>query len=156
MHGTRSAKGRLTAAVLLPLTAAAAGCATGGTDADRADAEPDPVEAARAAADSAAAARAEETAARRAASDRLVARGRALLEEGRPEAAAAELERAVRRDPSNGHAYLALARARVSLGEGQAAVGLLERAAALLREEHPEGAARADSLRAALEAPEGR
>lgn len=108
-------------------------------------------------ADTAAAERAEEDLdARRAASDRLVQRGRGLLDEGRDAEAAGVLERAVRRDPSNGHAYLALARARISLGDEEAAVGLLERAAALLRDEDPAAAERADSLRASLEAPGAR
>lgn len=150
---TAGARGprRVRTGLLALLALLAAGCATGGTDA-----EPGTVEAARAAADSAAAAREEETAARRAASDRLVVRGRTLMEAGRDEEAAGVLERAVRRDPSNGHAYLALARARVRLGETASAVGLLERAASLLREDDPGAAAQADSLRAALEAPEGR
>lgn len=129
----------------------AAGCATGGTDA-----RPGGDEGGGEAADSAAAARAGDAAARRAASDYLVDRGRALLGEGRAEEAAGVLERAVRRDPSNGHAYLALARARLSLGDEETAVGLLDRAAALLREDDPRAAARADSLRATLAVPEGR
>lgn len=140
--------------VLLVLAAGlplAVGCATGG-----ADGRPGDADAGAAAADSTAAVRAEDDAARRAASERLVARGGALLEEGRPGEAAGVLERAVRRDPSNGHAYLALARARISLGEEAAAVGLLERASALLRDDHPRAAAQADSLRATLEVPEGR
>lgn len=139
---------RLAAVLLLLLTA---GCATGGTDARPGDGE-----AGTETADSAQARAAEEAAARRAASDRLVARGRSLLEEGRDEEAAGVLERAVRRDPSNGHAFLALARARIRLGQEEAAVGLLERAAALLRADHPRAARQADSLRAALEVSEGR
>lgn len=140
----------------LALLGAAAFLAAGGCAAAGGDPEPGTVEAARATADSAAAAREEETAARRAASDRLVERGRRLLEQERAREAAGVLERAVRRDPSNGHAYLALARARVRLGEAGSAVGLLERASALLREDEPGAAARADSLRAALEASGGR
>lgn len=133
----------------------ATGCATGGADGGPGDGDAG-TEAGAEAADSAAAVRAEDDAARRAASDRLVARGRALLEEGRAGEAAGVLERAVRRDPSSGHAYLALARARVRLGEEEAAVGLLERASSLLRDDHPRAAAQADSLRATLEVPEGR
>lgn len=148
------------AAVSAPLVLAAClllagGCASGGADGRPGDADAG-TEVGAEAADSAAAVRAEDDAARRAASEHLVARGRALLEEGRAGEAAGVLERAVRRDPSNGHAYLALARARVSLGEEAAAVGLLERAGALLREDHPRAAAQADSLRATLEVPEGR
>lgn len=133
----------------------AGGCATGGADGGPGDADAG-TEVGVEAADSTAAVRAEDEAARRAASDRLVARGRALLEEERIGEAVGVLERAVRRDPSNGHAYLALARARVRLGEEAAAVGLLERASALLRDDHPRAAAQADSLRATLEVPEGR
>lgn len=133
----------------------AAGCATGGADGRPGEADAG-TEVGAEAADSAAAVRAEDDAARRAASERLVVRGRSLLEEGRPGEAAGVLERAVRRDPSNGHAYLALARARVALGEEEAAVGLLQRASALLRDDHPRAAAQADSLRATLEVPEGR
>jgi len=85
----------------------------------------------------------------RSASIRLVERGRSLLDDGRPDAAAAVLERAVRVDPSNGDAYLELARARIALGEDDVARGLLERAAALLRP-YPREEARVDSLRARL------
>ncbi len=85
----------------------------------------------------------------RAASERLVERGRGLLEGNQPREAASVLERAVRVDPSNGHAYLELARARMVLGEPEVARGLLQRAAALLRP-YPEMEARVDSLRAVL------
>jgi len=85
----------------------------------------------------------------RAASERLVERGRGLLEGGRPRDAASVLERAVRVDPSNGRAYLELARARMVLGEPEVARGLLQQAAALLRP-YPEMEARVDSLRAVL------
>lgn len=92
----------------------------------------------------------------RSASARLVERGRSLLEAGSPDRAAAVLERAVRVDPSNGDAYLELARARIALGEDDVARGLLERAAALLRP-YPDREARVDSLRARLGggAPDG-
>lgn len=89
--------------------------------------------------------------ARRAAADRRVERGRDLLEEGEARRAAAVLERALRIDPTHGEAYLVLARARIALGEEARAVGLLERAAELLRAEGSPAAARADSLRASLE-----
>ena len=89
------------------------------------------------------------TAPERAASERLVERGRGLLEGDRPRAAASVLERAVRVDPSNGRAYLELARARMVLGEPEVARGLLQRAAALLRP-YPDMEARVDSLRAVL------
>lgn len=89
--------------------------------------------------------------ARRSAVDRLVARGLALLEDEEPGRAAAELERAVRVDPSHGRAYLALARARMALGEEARARGLLERARELLRARDDPAAARADSLLARLE-----
>lgn len=118
------------ALALLALAAAVAACASGGgsavTPTDRGAGTPE-----------------------RAASDRMVSRGRALLEAGRPGRAAALLERAVRVDPSNGEAYLALARARIALGEDEVARGLLDRAAALLRP-YPDREARVDSLRARL------
>ncbi len=85
----------------------------------------------------------------RTASERLVERGRALLGAKRPSEAASVLERAVRVDPSNGRAYLALARARIALGEPVVARGLLERAAALLRP-YPQEEARVDSVRDSL------
>lgn len=85
----------------------------------------------------------------RAASERLVDRGRTLLSADRAAEAASVLERAVRVDPSNGRAYLELARARIALGEPGVARGLLQRAAALLRP-YPELEARVDSLRAVL------
>jgi Tfp pilus assembly protein PilF len=85
----------------------------------------------------------------RAASERLVERGRSLLSSGRAAEAATVLERAVRVDPSNGQAYLELARTRIVLGEPGVARGLLERAAALLRP-YPDQEARVDSLRAKL------
>lgn len=91
----------------------------------------------------------------RAASSRLVERGTSLLSAGRAEAGASVLERAVRVDPSNGRAYLELARARMALGEDEVARGLLERAAALLRP-YPEEEARVDSLRARLDDRGGR
>lgn len=116
----------------LALVAGAAGCAGGGPGGEAV-----PAVDTRAAAP------------QRAASERLVERGRALLEEGQPGRAASVLERAVRVDPSNGRAYLALARARIALGEPEVARGLLERAAALLRP-YPDLEARADSLRATL------
>jgi len=78
-----------------------------------------------------------------------VGRGEALLDAGRARDAASVLERAVRVDPSNGEAYLELARARMALGEDEVARGLLDRAAALLRP-YPEREARVDSLRARL------
>lgn len=89
--------------------------------------------------------------ARRGAADRMVERGRELLEEGEAARSAAVLERAIRVDPGHGGAYLALARARLALGEVARARGLLDRAAELLRAEGSSAAARADSLRAALE-----
>lgn len=88
---------------------------------------------------------------RRAASDRLVESGRAALRGGRLDEAADRLERAVRRDPSNGRAYLALAEVRLARDRPREALGLLERALTLLEPETPE-AARADSLRSDLEA----
>lgn len=93
--------------------------------------------------------------ARRAASRRLVERGEELLAAGRTAEAAALLERAVRVDPSNGFAFLALGRARVAAGEADRALGLLERASTLLRA-HPQAAAEADSLREALRSGGGR
>jgi Tfp pilus assembly protein PilF len=85
----------------------------------------------------------------RTASERLVERGRALLAADSAAGAASVLERAVRVDPSNGRAYLELARARIRLGEPGVARGLLQRAAALLRP-YPELEARVDSLQATL------
>lgn len=85
----------------------------------------------------------------RTASERLVERGRALLAVDSAAGAASVLERAVRVDPSNGRAYLELARARIRLGEPSVARGLLQRAAALLRP-YPELEARVDSLQATL------
>lgn len=90
-------------------------------------------------------------AARRAAADRRVERGRSLLERGEAGRAAAVLERAIRIDATHGRAYLALARARLALGQEARARGLLDRALELLRAEGSPAAARADSLRARLE-----
>jgi len=130
MGGGAARPSSLAALALPALLAVAAACASGGgsavTPTDRGADTPE-----------------------RAASERMVARGRALLDAGRPERAAALLERAVRVDPSNGEAYLALARARMTLGEDEVARGLLDRAAALLRP-YPDREARVDSLRARL------
>lgn len=118
---------------LLLAAAAAAGCASSGTRADGAGPGGGRV--------------VDEGAGtpRREASTRLVERGEELLAADRPEEAAILLERAARVDPSNGFAFLALARARLAGGETERALGLLERASTLLRA-HPEAAARADSL----------
>lgn len=144
----RAVAGRAAAAVLAVLLAAGGhGCggARPGPGAAAPDAAPgDTV----AAADDGA--RTDE-AARRAASDRFVRRGRDALASGRAEEAAELLERAVRVDPSNGRAYLALAEVRLAQGKEQAARGLLERAAALLDEADAGVAARLDSVRATLE-----
>lgn len=92
-------------------------------------------------------------AARRAASQRMVERGREALAAGRLELAASRVERAVRVDPSNGRAYLALAEVRIAQGRPGDARGLLERALGLLPADSPAGA-RADSLlRAGIAAP---
>ncbi len=72
--------------------------------------------------------------------------GRTALEDGRLEEAASRIERAVRLDPSNGRAYLALAEVRIAEGRPREAEGLLERALTLLEADTPP-AARADSLR---------
>lgn len=95
------------------------------------------------------------TPAARPASDRLVARGRDALAEGRLAEAAELLERAVRVDPSNGRAYLALAETRHAAGRPEAARGLLERAVGLLEDPDPETRRRIERLRAALDGPEG-
>lgn len=144
----RGAAGRAAAALLAVLVAAAAhGCggARPGPGADAPDAaQGDTVAAAGDGART-------DEAARRAASDRFVRRGRDALASGRAEEAAELLERAVRVDPSNGRAYLALAEARLAQGRERAARGLLERAAALLGEADAAAAARLDSVRSALE-----
>lgn len=131
-------------ALVLCLTALlAAACATGGEgggDPSPRAGSPDPEEVRR---DSTS------DAATRSASRRMVQRGRLRLEAGRPTEAVAILERAVRLDPSNGHAYLHLARARLALGDEVGARGLLERAVDLLGASTEE-AARADSLLSTL------
>jgi tetratricopeptide (TPR) repeat protein len=91
-----------------------------------------------------------ETPAARGASDRLVERGREALEAGRLDEAAAVMERAVRVDPSNGRAYLGLARVRAAEGRPDAARGLLERAVDLLPDPDPGTAERIRRLRRAL------
>lgn len=91
-----------------------------------------------------------ETPAARGASDRLVEQGREALEAGRLDEAAAVMERAVRVDPSNGRAYLGLARVRAAEGRPDAARGLLERAVDLLPDPDPGTAERIRRLRRAL------
>lgn len=92
----------------------------------------------------------ERPSAARAASNRLVERGRRALEAGRPGEAASLLERAIRLDPSNGRAYLALAEVRESEGRPGPARGLLERAVDLLSDPAPGTEARIERLRRAL------
>lgn len=146
LHG-QGAGPAVVALVLVAVLALAPACASGGPKGGGADADGDRTEAA-------AEAGGEEDAAdesRRAASDRMVDEGRAALEAGRLDEAASRLERAVRVDPSNGRAYLALAEVRIAEGRPGAAEGLVERALTLLDPGSPP-AARADSLRAELEA----
>lgn len=134
----RGLRGPLTCVLAVVL---AAGCATaepGAGSPPEADAPERP------AADSA------DRESRRAASDRLVESGRAALRRGRLDEAADRIERAVRRDPSNGRAYLALAEVRLARDRPSEALGLLERALTLLEPETP-AAGRADSLKRELE-----
>lgn len=148
--GVDPALPRLVLAPLLALVAVATGCASGGgAEGPGAGGEDGPEAAAGAGTDDAAAAES-----RRAASGRLLEEGRRALEDGRLEEAAARIERAVRLDPSNGRAYLALAEVRIAEGRPRDAAGLLERALTLLEPDSP-AAARADSLREELRAGPG-
>lgn len=69
---------------------------------------------------------------RRQASMRLTEEGRSLIEKGDFERAEAVLRDAVGVDPSNGIAYFYLAKANAGLGQPDVALGLLEKAEALL------------------------
>lgn len=66
------------------------------------------------------------------ASQRAVEEGKGYLIAGQPGVAARRFERATRIDPSNGFAWYWLGRARVELGDRRGAVGVLEKAEALL------------------------
>lgn len=137
-----AAHARLPLVALLAVLTAAAGCASGGgADGPGADGDERPEPPAGAGTEDEAAAES-----RRAASGRLLEEGRTALEDGRLEEAASRIERAVRLDPSNGRAYLALAEVRIAEGRPREAEGLLERALTLLEADTPP-AARADSLR---------
>lgn len=141
------AAGRVATAATAVLLAAAHGCGGARPGPGAADPGEAPADTLAAADDGAST----DEAARRAASDRFVRRGRDALASGRPEVAAELLERAIRVDPSNGRAYLALAEVRTTRGNEEAARGLLERAAALLSEGDDGAVARLDSLRSRLE-----
>lgn len=71
----------------------------------------------------------------RQASERLVEKGRALMENGQCERAAALFRDAVGVDTTNGHAYYYLAVAQAELGHPDVALGLLDKAEALLAHE---------------------
>jgi tetratricopeptide (TPR) repeat protein len=131
---------RLLLLPLLAVLAAGPGCASGAGSDGPAAGEDDRSEPAAGTEDDAAGE------SRRAASGRLLEEGRTALEEGRLEEAASRIERAVRLDPSNGRAYVALAEVRIAQGRPDEAAGLLERALTLLEADTP-AAARADSLR---------
>lgn len=133
------------AVVLLAVSLLAAGCAGGSSGADAGGPAGDVGDPAPSAAPEDDAG----DAARRRASDRWVERGREAMEADELDEAASFVERAVRIDPSNGRAYLALAEVRIAQGRPREARGLLERALGLLPPD-AEAAARADSLRGAL------
>lgn len=85
----------------------------------------------------------------RQASMRLVEKGRAQLEAQDADRAAAVLMDAVNVDASNGVAYYYLAAANQQLGRNEIALGLLDKAEALLGAD-PEWMGRIDELRAAM------
>lgn len=80
---------------------------------------------------------------------RLVDRGRALLETEEFDRAAASFRDAINVDVSNGVAYYWLAFAEARLGESQAALGLLDKAEALVGADN-EWMGKIDELRAEL------
>jgi tetratricopeptide (TPR) repeat protein len=83
----------------------------------------------------------------RQASDRLVAKGQALLDAKDYERAASAFREAANVDAQNGAAYYYLALAQARLGQPDVAAGLLDKAEALLNGD-PEWTARIDELRA--------
>ncbi len=85
----------------------------------------------------------------RQASDRLLAKGRAILEQGDYERAASAFSDAVNVDTTNGVAYYYLALARARQGETDVALGILDKAEALLAHDE-DWTARIDDLRKEL------
>lgn len=85
----------------------------------------------------------------RQASDRLLTKGRAILEQGDYERAASAFSDAVNVDTTNGAAYYYLALARARQGETDVALGILDKAEALLAHDE-DWTARIDELRKEL------
>lgn len=83
------------------------------------------------------------------ASLRVVEEGKGYLLAGRPAEAAQRFERATRIDPTNGFAYYYLGRARAEAGDRAGALGILEKAEALLGP-YPEWRDHAARLKASL------
>lgn len=86
----------------------------------------------------------------RSASQRVVEEGKGYLIADQPREAAQRFERATRIDPTNGFAYYYLGRAREEAGDRSGAVGVLEKAEALLGP-YPEWRERAARLAASLD-----
>ncbi len=84
------------------------------------------------------------------ASQRVVEEGKGYLIADQPREAAQRFERATRIDPTNGFAYYYLGRARAEAGDRSGAVGVLEKAEALLGP-YPEWRERAAHLAASLD-----
>lgn len=89
---------------------------------------------------------------KRQASLRLVERGQTLMEQGQKEQAAAAFRDAVTVDGTNGIAYYYLASAKAAQGEKALALGLLDKAEALMGAD-PEWMLKINDLRASMGAP---